>query len=472
MLQPLPLILGFPGPRLEEEDKAHLTRCRPAGVILFARNIQSIPQLQGLIKELKALLGDILICIDHEGGRVDRFQGLAPSPPAPFDLAKGGNRELVKQGAALQAELLAHVGINCNFSPLLDLYDPASPVIGDRAYAAEPELVAEHAFTQILEHRTWGILPVCKHFPGHGRSHQDSHFEAARLEGDLADFAERDLLPFLLACQAEVPAMMSAHLWVPALDPRHPATLSPAILGELLRGQLGYRGLLFSDCLEMAATAEAYSPQAMVDLGCEAGLDYFVSSFSLKKSRGFQVELAQALEAKRLIAPPLPQLARPAAPALPPWEQAFALWSQVLEDSQPGPLHTSGLLLLHEGLLTQQGVNQGESSPWLQRFDHSNLPLVEVLPASLETWELALNRARQEGLTLVWLDRLGAGSVIGELLSSALARNLPLPNLLHLDLATRPSPHAGPWRKMRLPGVNQTGAKFLIQRLESLVQRV
>lgn len=295
-MEKTPLIIGFEGTTLSSELKNHLLEINPAGVILFRRNIHSIPQVRELIADIKNLLGDIIVSVDHEGGIVSRFPPDCPVPPSPLALGKTRDRQLTREACRGQAELAAHLGFNLNMVPVLDLWvNPDNTVIGTRSYSGVPREVAEYSEICMEEHERLGVACCGKHFPGHGRTISDSHFETGVVNYDSDADKRDDLLPFRHAVKKGVPCMMTAHLTYPQIDPDYPASLSKKILGEELRTRLAFNGLIISDCIEMAGLGRQSDTVSLVGTGLQAGVDLFISSFSLKRSYTYQKELKSAI---------------------------------------------------------------------------------------------------------------------------------------------------------------------------------
>lgn len=254
------LILGLSGPALLPEERVLFARAgTPAGFILFARNITTAAALRALTAELRALATPPpFILIDQEGGRVARLRPplAAAHPPAAaigalFARDPGaGLRAAWLTGALIGAEL-ADYGIDVACAPVLDLAIPgADPVIGDRAFGPDPDHVALLGRALAEGLMAAGVAPVMKHIPGHGRAEADSHLALPVVKADRAALA-RDLVPF--ARNADLPFAMTAHILYPAFDARHSATLSPLVIGEVIRGEIGFQGVLVSDDLGMGA---------------------------------------------------------------------------------------------------------------------------------------------------------------------------------------------------------------------------
>ncbi|MDD5761593.1 MAG: beta-N-acetylhexosaminidase [bacterium] len=276
-----PLWVGFEGKSLPASLSRWLAGGQVGGVVLFSRNIESPSQVLGLCREIKSAAGRgnplPLIAVDQEGGRVARFKDppFTRFPPARacslFCCRNEGVAEAV--GAATAAELRA-VGIDVNFAPVLDVdSNPRNPVIGDRAFSGDPRAAAALGIAFAKGSLSRGILPVGKHFPGHGNTSADSHEELPVVRADRRTLVRRELLPFRSAARAGIPALMTAHVMYPALDRTVPATLSRKILHDLLRKGLRFRGAVISDALEMKSIADRYGVGEAAVLAVTAGCD-------------------------------------------------------------------------------------------------------------------------------------------------------------------------------------------------------
>jgi beta-N-acetylhexosaminidase len=246
-------IIGIGGPVLTAEEAALLRRHRPLGAILFRRNVETPQQLAALTAALREELGEAApILVDQEGGRVARLRPphwTAFPPPASFE---GGPAAAAEANAALLGAECAAMGLDVVCAPLLDLRLPgAHQVIGDRAFSADPAEVSRLGAAWIAGLQAAGCIPVIKHIPGHGRALVDSHESLPRVEASAADLAA-DIAPFrdLAATGAWA---MTAHILYVAWDAERPATLSPRVIGEVIRGAIGFDGVLVSDDLAMGA---------------------------------------------------------------------------------------------------------------------------------------------------------------------------------------------------------------------------
>jgi beta-N-acetylhexosaminidase len=274
-----PVMLGIEGLELSDADRSRLADRRVGGVILFARNFASSPQLRELTASIRGLRPALLIAVDHEGGRVQRFRSgdFTPLPPMrtlgeqwdadPVD----ANAAAYAYGETIGRELGAH-GIDFSFTPVLDLDHGVSAVIGDRAFHADPVIVADLAGALVRGLAACGVAGVGKHFPGHGRVAADSHVDTPVDMRTLDDILRSDIVPFAALIQRGLDAIMPAHVVYPAVDAR-PAGFSPVWIDGILRGRLGFDGLVFSDDLEMAGAHSAGDIVARADSAVAAGCD-------------------------------------------------------------------------------------------------------------------------------------------------------------------------------------------------------
>ncbi len=273
-----PLFLGMAGTELSDAERSFFRSLDPAGYILFKRNVTDRAQLRALTDALRDIAGrdDVPILIDQEGGRVARMQ--PPEWPAfprgelfdrLYDIAPITAIEAARHNAHALAATLAEVGITVDCLPLLDVRQPgAHDIIGDRALGSEPMRVAAMGRAVIEGLRAGGVVGVVKHIPGHGRAMADSHVELPVVEAG-ADALETDLAPFIALNDA--PMAMTAHVVYPAWDARECASLSAKVIGEIIRGRIGFDGLLMSDDLGMHALTGGFDERAagVLAAGCD-----------------------------------------------------------------------------------------------------------------------------------------------------------------------------------------------------------
>ena len=269
------LVAGFDGTTTVPDTLKRLIDRGLGGVILFTRNIRDADQVRELTGTLRTLRPDLLIAIDNEGGGIGHLVAAgAPEVPGSWALGAADDPGLTAACADALAGHLLSLGITVSYAPVADVQSrPENPIVRTRAFGGDAELVSRHlrAWIEATERR--GVASCAKHFPGHGGTVTDSHHELA---ADPRPFERLDLAPFRAAVDAGVPMLMSAHVVFPALDPELPATLSPRILSDLLRGELGFEGVLVSDALEMKAIADRYGEAAGARLALAAGADQVI----------------------------------------------------------------------------------------------------------------------------------------------------------------------------------------------------
>lgn len=269
-------MVGLPGPALDRTTRSFLKANAIGGVVLFRRNVGDVPTLQTLTADLHAVHPErpILVAIDQEGGRVSRLTAPFTQFPPAAVVGKASSPHLAyRQGVAMGEELRT-VGVDIDFAPVLDVNtNPANPVIGDRSFGDHPRLVSRLGISLAHGLQRAGVVPCGKHFPGHGDTDLDSHFELPVVRRDLGDLERTELFPFRRAIQSGLEALMTAHVVFTALDPARPATLSRPILTELLRDRLRFRGVVFSDDMEMKAIAGSLGPAEAAIQAIEAGVD-------------------------------------------------------------------------------------------------------------------------------------------------------------------------------------------------------
>ncbi|GAA5317219.1 MAG: beta-N-acetylhexosaminidase [Candidatus Pelagadaptatus aseana] len=276
-----PLIVDLEGLSLSADEISLLQKPCVGGVILFSRNIGKYNELIALITQIRQVRSDLLICVDQEGGRVQRCrEGFTRIPPMQvFDAHYQSNPiEALKRardcGWLLAAEVIA-AGMDFSFTPVLDVDDEFCSVIGDRAFSANPETVLELSSAFIVGAHEAGMKVTGKHFPGHGSVKGDSHLELPVDDRAMDQIHQKDLRTFAEQMQGEarLDAIMPAHILFPQIDSQQPVGFSSLWLQSILREQLGFEGVIFSDDLTMEGAAVAGDYPARARLALEAGCD-------------------------------------------------------------------------------------------------------------------------------------------------------------------------------------------------------
>ncbi|WP_309091190.1 beta-N-acetylhexosaminidase [Phenylobacterium sp.] len=272
-------ILGCSGPELTAEEAAFFRDVRPWGFILFGRNIETPDQVRRLTGSLRETVGraDAPILIDQEGGRIQRLGPphwrAYPTGRAYGELPQPQRREITRLGARLIAHDLADLGINVDCVPVLDVPDPEGhEIIGDRAYGDTPEDVALLGRAACEGLIAGGVLPIVKHIPGHGRARADSHLELPVVDASWDELYGRDFAPF--RALSDMPMAMTAHVIYSAIDAEQSATTSEAVFEKVIRGAIGFDGLVMCDDLSMKALSGSFEERAAMSLaaGCDVVL--------------------------------------------------------------------------------------------------------------------------------------------------------------------------------------------------------
>ncbi|MEK4271935.1 beta-N-acetylhexosaminidase [Paenibacillus sp. FSL R7-0026] len=294
------LLCGFHGTEAAGDVEPFLRKYPIGGVIYFARNVESPEQVERLSSGLQQIAKSsgnvpLWISIDQEGGMVARITEGIALMPGPMAIAAAGSIDDAYQAAYISGLELKAMGINMNFAPVLDVNNnAANPVIGVRSFGESPQSVAEYGARTIAGIQDAGIAATAKHFPGHGDTDTDSHLDLPIITHDRERVERLELIPFRAAIAEGVDAMMSAHIYFPALEPeRLPITLSQTVLSGLLRQELGYEGMIVTDCMEMDAIAVNYGTVDAAVMAVEAGADLVLISHTAKlQAEAFEALLA------------------------------------------------------------------------------------------------------------------------------------------------------------------------------------
>ncbi len=300
-----PIICGLDSLSLLDYEKNLLSKHKPLGVILFKKNIESAKQLKELIKDVKKALNHdyIIISIDQEGGRVQRIKPPICKNHIPLlEIGKISQSNGVLEG--LKASFLhsykiacelKDLGINLNFAPIADLYNKnGHSVIGDRAYLEDPNTVSKLVNSSARGFLRGGIAPTTKHIPGHGRTIVDTHEEKSYIDTSLQELEKTDFIPFKKQNEDVLFSMVS-HMYYNKIDKLNPATTSKIIVNDIIRENIGFKGVLISDCISMKALEGSLAEKANKILN--AGVDIVLSSWDSKQEKQELLESIQPLDA-------------------------------------------------------------------------------------------------------------------------------------------------------------------------------
>ena len=274
------LVFGFHGTELSDEFISLIREYKIGNVILFRRNVESGGQLRRLCNQIQAVVREVtgypaFIVIDQEGGLVSRMPAEAVTVPGAMAIAATGKPENARMAAQITIRQLRGLGVNFNMAPVLDVNtNPANPVIGVRSFGDDPEKVAAFGEAAVKAYEHTGVFCCGKHFPGHGDTAVDSHLGLPRVEKTVEELERGELIPFRRCIEAGIPAIMSSHILFPNIEKENvPATMSRTIITGLLKEKLGFKGLVFSDCLEMDAIRKFYGTAKGAVAAIKAGVD-------------------------------------------------------------------------------------------------------------------------------------------------------------------------------------------------------
>lgn len=275
------IISGIKGTSLLPEEVEFIKNEKLGGIILFSHNFEDPAQLAELVNSIQKLRDEypLFIAVDQEGGRVVRFKKHFTQFPSMLDLARLDSPKLVFEVHQVIAKELAACGINLSFSPVCDiLTNPDNKAIGDRAFGYDAETVEKYISAAIRGLQTSGLLSCAKHFPGHGGTTQDSHFDLPLVKTSLEELRQREMIPFIKASKSRVEFMMMAHLMVDAIDDKFPTSLSPRAY-DFLRNETKFSKIVITDDMEMKAVADRFSIEEAAVMALNAGTDMLLYRF-------------------------------------------------------------------------------------------------------------------------------------------------------------------------------------------------
>ncbi|HEX5565131.1 MAG TPA: beta-N-acetylhexosaminidase [Sporosarcina sp.] len=264
------LIVGMEGKTYGEELDRLIRQYHVGGIILLGKNISYPAGMLKLLNESKKANADyeipLFISVDEEGGRVSRLPSSMKKLPAAEYFGRIGDEMLSYETGAYLADLLRAFGYNMNYAPVLDVHsNPNNPVIGDRSFSSDPYKVADLGMAVMRGMVDNGVIPVVKHFPGHGDTHVDSHLSLPVIEKTIGELQKTELIPFQRAIEEQADVIMVAHIMFPELDQKYPSSLSKKIITDLLREEMQFKGVVITDDLTMGAIVNEYTvPEAAV----------------------------------------------------------------------------------------------------------------------------------------------------------------------------------------------------------------
>ena len=305
------LIGGFEGTEIGDQATRLVQEYQVGGLILYGRNIAGAGQLVTLTNGLKALNGDgipLFLSIDQEGGGVDRMPPEVRRTPGAYCVGQTGSVPAAQSYGDVLAAECAAFGLNLDFAPVLDVWsNPGNTVIGQRAFSADARTVAGLGPAAARRMMDQGVIPAVKHFPGHGDTAVDSHVGLPVVDKSPEELEETELIPFRAAIQSagtdgQVPAVMVAHILLTQLDPKRPASLSPAVVTGLLRDELGFAGAVLTDDLSMGAVTQSYGLGEAAVLAVEAGCDILLVCHGQDSVPAVRTALLEAVASGRITA--------------------------------------------------------------------------------------------------------------------------------------------------------------------------
>ncbi|MCR8644060.1 beta-N-acetylhexosaminidase [Paenibacillus sp. N1-5-1-14] len=296
---------GFKAQIPNAEVKSLIEEYQVGGIIYFRRNLVNPEQVATLSSDLQTAAtidNPLLIAIDQEGGMVARIEEGISLMPGSMTLGASRDTDASYQTAQICGKELRAMGINVNFAPDVDVNNnPLNPVIGVRSYGEDPKLVAQMGSAAVRGYQDAGVTATIKHFPGHGDTNSDSHYALPTILHDMDRLRSVELVPFIDAIENGADMVMSAHIIFPALEQEKlPSTLSPRVMQSFLREELGFKGVIVTDCLEMKAIDDHFGPAEGTVLAVEAGVDIVLISHTYEKQVAGINALVQAVEEGRI----------------------------------------------------------------------------------------------------------------------------------------------------------------------------
>lgn len=301
------LMIGFPGTEMDEACIGLIKKYKIGNIILFRRNVADCAQLKKLCADIQTLVKaetglPAFIGIDQEGGCVTRLSDDAVNVAGEMALAATGDPENARRAAILTSNELHAVGVNFNFAPSVDVNNnPDNPIIGVRGFSDTPEMVSEYGVATIKGYLESDMLVTAKHFPGHGDTAQDSHIALPMVDKSIDELRKMELAPFKAMAEAGCPAIMTTHVVFPQVEPeRLPSTMSRIMITDILKGELGFKGLVVSDCMEMDAVKKFFGTANGVVAALGAGVDVTLVSHTAALQEEAFLAVEKAVEEGKL----------------------------------------------------------------------------------------------------------------------------------------------------------------------------
>ncbi|PJN53108.1 MULTISPECIES: beta-N-acetylhexosaminidase [Paenibacillus] len=299
------ILAGVQGTTLDNQTKQMITDQKVGGIIFYANNVSTLEGTAKFVQSIKEVNQSnpvpIFMSVDQEGGKVSRMPETVESIPSSRKVGETKDSALAETMGELLARQVQLAGFNMDFAPVLDVNsNPKNPVIGDRSFGSSAELVSRMGIAEMKGLRSEGIIPVVKHFPGHGDTSVDSHLDLPVVNKTEKQLAKLEWIPFQAAVKEQVEAVMVAHILFPKLDPDHPASLSDVIIGEHLRGKFNYDGVVITDDLSMGAIAKNYKLDQAALATVKAGSDILLVAHSYESAKTIFDTLISAVKSGKI----------------------------------------------------------------------------------------------------------------------------------------------------------------------------
>lgn len=299
------ILAGVQGTALDAQAKQMITDQKVGGIIFYANNVSTVPGTAKFVQSIKDANRSnpvpIFMSVDQEGGKVSRMPETVETIPSNGKVGKTKDADLAETMGKLLARQIQLIGFNVDFAPVLDVNsNPNNPVIGDRSFGSSASLVSRMGIAEMKGLRSEGIIPVVKHFPGHGDTSVDSHLDLPVVNKTEKQLAQLEWIPFEAAVKEQVEAVMVAHILFPKLDPDHPASLSDVIIGQHLRGKFKYDGVVITDDLSMGAIAKNYKLNDAAVATVQAGSDILLVAHSYDSAKTIFDTLKSAVKSGQI----------------------------------------------------------------------------------------------------------------------------------------------------------------------------